>query len=350
MTTENFRFYIKMRTALSIPARIIYDELNSIYGNEAPGLSTVKRWSKLFRDGREEIEDEARPGRPMTETTTENIEQVRLLIDDNPYITIEDIQEQTDLSHGTVQRIITDHLKLRKITARYIPKDLTDLQRAERVRICKQNLAKFHQGTWRLCDIITGDESWFHHKQIGRKISNKAWVSIGDPPPTVVRGSRFAPKTLFSIFFKSTGPMLIHRIERGQTIDHHYYINQCLRPLIDEIKRQRPSYGTRGIKIHHDNGRPHVHEDVSDYLESEGLTIIPHPPNSPDLSPCDFWLFSLIKDNLTDQDDSESLHDAVIDFMNSLNPNEYKKTFEKWVERMQLCVDNHGDYFEHLMK
>ncbi len=93
-----------------------------------------------------------------------------------------------------------------------------------------------------------------------------------------------------------------------------------------------------------------MYKDVSDYLESEGLTIIPYPPNSPDLSPCDFWLFDLIKDNLIDQDDSESLHDAVIDFMNSLNPNEYKKTFEKWIERMQLCVDNHGDYFEHLMK
>jgi len=350
MTTENFRFYIKVRTALRIPARVIYDELNSVYGDEAPGLSTIERWSKLFRDGREEVEDKPRPGRPISETTTENIEQVRLLIDDDPCITIEDIQEQTDLSHGTVQRIVTDHLKLRKITARYIPKDLTDLQRAERVRICKHNLTKFHQGTWRLCDIITGDESWFRHKQIGRKVSNKAWVGAGDPPPTVVRGSRFASKTLFSIFFKSTGPMLIHRIERNQTVDHHYYINQCSRPLIDEIKRQRPSYGTRGIKIHHDNGRPHVHKDVSAYLQSEGLTIIPHPPNSPDLSPCDFWLFDLIKDNLSNQDDSESLHDAVIDFMNSLNPDEYKKTFEKWIERMQLCVDSHGDYFEHLMK
>lgn len=144
--------------------------------------------------------------------------------------------------------------------------------------------------------------------------------------------------------------MLIHRIERGQKVDHHYYIDQCLRPLIDEIKRQRPSYGTRGIKIHHDNGTPHVHKDVSDYLESEGLTIIPHPPNSPDLSPCDFWLFDLIKDNLNDQDDSESLHGAVTDFMDSLNRDEYKKTFEKWIQRMQLCVDNHGDYFEHLMK
>jgi histone-lysine N-methyltransferase SETMAR len=132
-------------------------------------------------------------------------------------------------------------------------------------------------------------------------------VRRGDLPPTVVRRSKFAPRTLFSIFFKSDGLGFIHRIERRQTIDHQYYIEKCLRPLVDEIKHQRPSYGTRCIKIHYENGRPHIHKDVSNYLESEGLTIIPHPPNSPDLSPCDFWLFDLIKDNLAEQDDSESL-------------------------------------------
>ena len=100
-----------------------------------------------------------RPRRRITETTTENIEQVRLLIDDDPYITIEGIQERTDMSYGTVQQIISDHLQLRKITARYIPKVLTDLQRAGRVRICKESFAKFHQRMWRSCDINTGDES-----------------------------------------------------------------------------------------------------------------------------------------------------------------------------------------------
>ena len=63
-------------------------------------------------EDREEVEDEARPGRPVTKTTSENIEQVRLLIDGNPHITIEEVQEQTGLSHGTVQRIITDQLNL----------------------------------------------------------------------------------------------------------------------------------------------------------------------------------------------------------------------------------------------
>ncbi len=287
ITTENFRFYIKVRTALNIPARVIHDELKSAYGDKVPGLRTVERWSKSFRDSRDEIEDTAQPCRPITKTTTEKIEQVRLLIDNDPYITIEGIQWQTGLSFETVQRIVSDHLKLRKITEHYIYKDLTDRQQDEKVRIC--------QGMWRLYDLIIGNECWFRHKQFGRKILHKTWVSIRDLPSTVVRESRFASRTLFSIFFKSTGPMLIRRIERDQTIDHHYYMNQCLRPLIDEIKRQRPPYETRGIKIHYDNGRPYVHEDVSNYLKSKGLTIIPHPTNSPDLSPCDFWLFDLIK-------------------------------------------------------
>ena len=136
--------------------------------------------------------------------------------------------------------------------------------------------------------MITGDESWFYHQQIGRKSSNAAWVARGDPPPTVIRRSKFASRTLFSIFFKSNGPVLIHHAGRGQTIDQHYYIINCLRPLINEIECQRLSCGTHGLIIHHGNGKPHVHKDVTSYLESEGFTIMPHPHNSPDLSPCDF--------------------------------------------------------------
>ena len=74
-----------------------------------------------------------------------------------------------------------------------------------------------------------------------------------------------------------------------------------------------------------------------------------HPPISPDLAPCDFYLFDLIKQNLDDQDDSESLYEAVVKFMNWLKNEEYRKTFDKGIQQMQLCVDNRGTYFEHLM-
>ena len=173
--------------------------------------------------------------------------------------------------------------------------------------------------------MVTGHESWFYHRQIGQKSSNAAWVARGNPPPTVVRRSRFAPRTLLSIFFKSTGAVFIHRVERGQTINHEYDINSSLEPVLEEIKNQRPSLGVHGIKLHHDNGRPHIHKEVVSYLESEGVTVMPHPPNSPDLAPCDFWLFDLIKQNLDDQDDSDSLYESVTKFMRSLKKEEYKK-------------------------
>jgi hypothetical protein len=49
------------------------------------------------------------------ETTSENIEQVRDLIVDDPYATIDELEAESGLSHGTVQRIISDHLQLEKI-------------------------------------------------------------------------------------------------------------------------------------------------------------------------------------------------------------------------------------------
>ncbi|CAF3769436.1 unnamed protein product, partial [Rotaria sordida] len=319
MDKENFRFYIKVRTALNIQAIAIHDELRTVFGDDAPSFLTVARWAQCFHEDREDIQDEERSGRSVAEIIPENTEQVRNIVVDDPYVTTEELQGQTGLSYGTVHRILSDHLKLRKVTARYVPKQLTDSQRSERVQICKENLSRFEDGSWRLCDVVTGDESWFFHQQTGQKASNAAWVTKEDPPPTIVRRDKFAPKTLFRIFFKSTGPILIHRVERGQTVDHQYYIENCLQPVIEEVTKRRPLSGTLAIKIHYDNGTSHAHQAVFDYLRSERVTIVPHLPNSPDLSSCDFWLFDLIKRNLSDQADSNSLHHAIIEFLYSLD-------------------------------
>jgi hypothetical protein len=57
-----------------------------------------------------------------------------------------------------IHTILHEHLSLRKITSRWVPYDLTDDQKRKRVLFCQQNLAKFNEGKWRICDIITGDE------------------------------------------------------------------------------------------------------------------------------------------------------------------------------------------------
>ena len=104
------------------------------------------------------------------------------------------------------------------------------------------------------------------------------------------------------------------------------------------------------MKFHHDNARPHVTATVKTRLADAGITIIRHPPYSPDLAPSDFWLFDLIKRNLDDHQDVRSLKRQITKILQDVPKEEFRKTFEKWLEQMQLCIDNNGDYFEHLIK
>ena len=84
---------------------------------------------------------------------------------------------------------------MRKVTSRSVAHQVNDEQKQERLRIFRQDLAKFRTGAWQLCDSITGDETWIYHRQIGRKSSNATWVGENDPPRTIVRRNRFEPKT-----------------------------------------------------------------------------------------------------------------------------------------------------------
>ena len=108
MINENFSFYIKVRTVLNIQPKLIYNELYSVFGDQDPSYNTVAKWSSWFREEPEDIQDQPRPGRPVTETTTEHIEEVRCLIDDDPHLTIDEIQVETGMSRGTIVRIIAD--------------------------------------------------------------------------------------------------------------------------------------------------------------------------------------------------------------------------------------------------
>ena len=50
-----FRLYIKVRTALYTESKVILNELSNVFGDAAPPLRTVQRWSKWFPDCREDV-------------------------------------------------------------------------------------------------------------------------------------------------------------------------------------------------------------------------------------------------------------------------------------------------------
>ncbi len=75
--------------------------------------------------------------------------------------------------------------------------------------------------------------------------------------------------------------------------------------------------------------------------------MIDNPPYSPDFAPSDFWLFDEIKRRLPDEIPQGSMASVITKVVNKV---EYQKTFSKLLERMKLCIEAQGEYFEHLMK
>ena len=111
-------------------------------------------------------------------------------------------------------------------------------------------------------------------------------------------------KYYFLSFLNPLGPIdPCSAVNKGETVDRFYYIDNCLKPVVKAIKKQRPKTGLKNMKLLHDNARAHDNQDVLYYLNEERFNLLPHPPYSPDLSPCDFWFNDYIKRNLGDQNE-----------------------------------------------
>ena len=66
-----------------------------------------------------------------------------------------------------------------------------------------------------------------------------------------------------------------------------------------KMKKRRPATGLKGLCLIHDNAPAHKCVLVQDFLKEEKVVQLSHPPYSPDLSPCDFFLFLLLKKTLS---------------------------------------------------
>jgi hypothetical protein len=82
-----------------------------------------------------------------------------------------------------------------------------------------------------------------------------------------------------------------------------------------------------------------------------GQTRIPQvhqAPYSPDITPCDFWLFLRLKTPLKGSH-FDSRQDTIQNAMVQLHtiPNQaFQKCFQRWKDRWTKCVESQGAYFE----
>jgi hypothetical protein len=64
---------------------------------------------------------------------------------------------------------------------------------------------------------------------------------------------------------------------------------ECLR---NDVHRKRPEKWANSFILHHDNALCHTSLPAWQFVSNKNITVCPH---SPDLAPCDFWLFPKVK-------------------------------------------------------
>jgi transposase len=76
--------------------------------------------------------------------------------------------------------------------------------------------------------------------------------------------------------------------------------------------------------------------------------VLALPPYSPDLAPCDYWLFSHVKEHLRGKRfvSEDNINTAVTASLKRPSKNEYRAAIDRLPSRWEKCVDSAGDYIE----
>ena len=260
----------------------------------------MTKWCREFSEGRTDVHDEQRSGRPSLisdELLQENEAEIRA----NRRVTIRELHHIIpEVSKTTIHEAVTAKLGYRKLCACWMPKMLTDDHGTKRMGSALKFLTRYAQeGREFLESIVTGDEIWGFHHTPESKQQSLQWHHTHSPRTEKFKTSiSVKKKNMASIFWDRKVILLVDFMPPGSAINAAAYCDTLTR-LRRAIRNKMRGMLSRGVCLLHDNARPHSAHVTTALLEKFKWDILDHPPYSPDLAPSDFHLFLHLKQHLT---------------------------------------------------
>ena len=191
-----------------------------VYGDDYISRTQVYTWFTRFKNVRDDLNDDSRPGRPEASNRVELVEKVREIIAIDANFTVRMLAEELNLSYCTIYTILTEDLGKRKVFARFVPHQL--------------------------------------------------------------------------------------------------------------------------------NAPPHKTKKVNEFLMKKQICVMDYHPYSPDLSPCEYFLFPKVKTAMKGAfyDGVPTIQSAVTQVLKNIPKTEFKKYMDILVDRSKRCIESNGTYFE----
>jgi transposase len=224
------RVNIKFCVKLDKTPTETYEMLQTVYGDEATSHSSVFEWFKRLKDGREDLQDDPKGGRPSTSRNANTITNVREMVTQDGQLTLRMMSHELNINKETIRQIFHEDLRKRKICATFY--SLTDEQKQRRLTSCLDFNQICQDNPSFLDCILSGDGSRVFQYDPETKRQNMQWISKFHLQKSKI-------KILLIIFFDKQGATYKEFVPEGQRVNSAFYI-EVIGKFLKRISRVRP--------------------------------------------------------------------------------------------------------------
>ena len=156
-----------------------------------------------------------------------------------------------------LHKIVTEHILFRKLSARWVPKQLTPEHKAKRMESALELLQRYYDDG-EFLDRITTVMKRGSHKLPQKPSSNQSiWRLSGSPCKTKFKQTLSARRVMCMVFWDRRGILLVNFLTRGEKVNTERYC-ESLQKLRRTIQNKRRVMLSAGVVFLHDNARPHT--------------------------------------------------------------------------------------------
>lgn len=357
-TVEQRKFIVKRYYELDKDLAALHWEFQAKFFIVAPARrSILKMVAKFESKGTVHNLHKGNSGRLVTVSSEANIERVRDHFATNPRTSIKAASQNLNISKTSVQLMLKKKLKMHPYKMQPVQL-LTPRARTNRVNCAHMllELLNNEQQEDVLNNIWFSDEAHFYLSGYCNKQNQRHWAL--ENPHELLESPLFPKRITMWCAFSSKG---IHSVVVRENVNSERYLNllqnQFL-PYLEETNELDNAYFMQ------DGARPHTAHIVLDFLEEifdERVisNLYPEryrkgfswPAYSPDLNPCDFFLWGYLKDRVYVGNPTtlQQLEEAILTEIARIPPDFLLNTVQAFPKRLQLVIDNNGGHVEPLL-
>ena len=292
-------------------------------------------------------------GRHRDIRNVENVVRVLEAFTENPATSIRRVSAETDLSYGSIQRILRKDLKMFpyhvQLLQQLYPHDFD-----VREEMCSNLLRRFTNDPMFIDCILFSDESTFHVSGRVHRHNCRIW-GLERPIPER-QHERDSPKV--NVWCGMTtngivGPFFFENRGRTVNITADNYLEmlrmQILPALVNHPQKER-------LIFQQDGAPPHFGIHVREFLNVEFPnrwigrrgSLMEWAPRSPDLTPLDFFLWGYVKTKVyaTKPANTLELKQRIVHEIANIDQDVLFNVFNHAIHRFQKCVQLHGHHVE----